>query len=193
VVRSRAGRRTAKTRPDPKADEPGVEPFAAHRIAADLDGLLADAEAGYYLRTWPLHRPSSWTALDGPRRFELAGDIKGWWIYAYVTWGAKSTTVGGLASSLPFASPSDAFAWAEEQDGLPMSTWQQAGGPMLDASDRRAEAETLAREVYGAEDESFWATPRRSLGMRTPRETLEAGDADAVIAVLAKALNGEFA
>jgi len=143
-VRSRAGRRTAKTRPDPKADEPGVEPFAAHRIAADLDGLLADAEAGYYLHTWPLHRASSWTALDAPRRFELAGDGKGWWIYGYLTWGAKSTTVGGLACSLPFASPSDAFAWAHERYGLRISAWRPAGRPVLDTSGRRAAAETLA-------------------------------------------------
>lgn len=51
----------------------------------------------------------------------------------------------------------------------------------------------LAAEVYGDEEEHFFATPRASLDGRTPRQAIDAGDGQLVLGVLAKGANGEFA
>jgi len=115
--------------PDPMSDEPTITRSGRRLTEADLDGLVADAEAGYDLTTWRPHRPSTWIAIDGPKRFELVEDDSGSWVYAYVTWGAKLTTVGGLARTIPFASPSAAFAWTLEQYQLPISTWARQETP----------------------------------------------------------------
>jgi hypothetical protein len=55
------------------------------------------------------------------------------------------------------------------------------------------EVRRLLDEVFGPEGGSgFLATPRRSLGGRTPAELLEAGDADPVREALIKLLTGDF-
>ena len=51
----------------------------------------------------------------------------------------------------------------------------------------------LAEEVHGGEVERFMATPRRSLGMRTPREAMARGDLDDVRQILIDALEGHWA
>ncbi len=59
----------------------------------------------------------------------------------------------------------------------------------LDALD---EVVSLGREVYGDELDRFMSTPRRSLGQRTPIETLMRGEVDLVLGVLAQALEGQW-
>jgi uncharacterized protein (DUF2384 family) len=51
----------------------------------------------------------------------------------------------------------------------------------------------LAREVYGDDVAAFMSTPRRSLGMQTPREALMRGDLDGVRQLLINALEGHWA
>ena len=53
--------------------------------------------------------------------------------------------------------------------------------------------EALGREVYGERYEAFLDTPRRSLGLATPRAMLKRGDHEPVMRLLAKTLNGEWA
>lgn len=57
---------------------------------------------------------------------------------------------------------------------------------------RDTEIARLAAEVYGDGVPAFMATPRRSLGMRTPAEAIAAGDFDGVRNVLINALEGHF-
>jgi hypothetical protein len=61
-----------------------------------------------------------------------------------------------------------------------------------DQSDRRPEIESLAREVYGEEYDSFLVTPRVSLGGETPAALIERGDLEPVRQVLIKVLEGDF-
>lgn len=56
-----------------------------------------------------------------------------------------------------------------------------------------SEIAELAQEVYGDSVAGFMSTPRRSLGMRTPREAMVHGDLDAVRDTLINALEGHWA
>lgn len=56
-----------------------------------------------------------------------------------------------------------------------------------------AEIAELATEVFGDEVQTFMTTPRRSLGMRTPREALIRGDLESVRRLLVNALEGHWA
>ena len=76
--------------------------------------------------------------------------------------------------------------------------WELRGSGAVSADTQRrlatvSEIADLAREVYGENVPSFMTTPRRSLGMRTPREALAHGDLDAVRQVLINALEGHWA
>jgi uncharacterized protein (DUF2384 family) len=65
-----------------------------------------------------------------------------------------------------------------------------------DASRRLAvtrEILALAAEVYGSEVDRFMATPRRSLGMRTPREAMIHGDLESVRQLLINGVEGHWA
>lgn len=61
-----------------------------------------------------------------------------------------------------------------------------------DEQDRRARIETLGREVYGDEFDTFLRTPRRSLDWETPAAMIERGDVEPVIDILTNALHGNF-
>ncbi len=50
----------------------------------------------------------------------------------------------------------------------------------------------LGREAYGDGFEAFLQTPRRSLGMECPASLIERGDYEPVIALLVKAIEGDF-
>ncbi len=75
--------------------------------------------------------------------------------------------------------------------------WEARGSTAASAETRRrlatvAEIADLAREVYGDDVAAFMSTPRRSLGMRTPREAMVHGDVEAVRQVLIDALEGHW-
>ena len=76
--------------------------------------------------------------------------------------------------------------------------WEAKGAPSVSGGTQRRlvlllEIVGLARETYGDGVVAFMATPRRSLGMRTPREALIHGDLDAVRELLVNELEGHWA
>lgn len=83
----------------------------------------------------------------------------------------------------------DAFATsiASEILALEARTVSAPVGPNL-----RRRVETLGREVYGDGYARFLETPRRSLGGETPAALIQRGDFEPLMAVLAKASEGDF-
>jgi uncharacterized protein (DUF2384 family) len=76
--------------------------------------------------------------------------------------------------------------------------WEATGATSSNADVARrvallTEIADLASEVYADAVSTFMATPRRSLGMRTPREAMTRGDLDAVRQILINALEGHWA
>jgi uncharacterized protein (DUF2384 family) len=75
--------------------------------------------------------------------------------------------------------------------------WEAAGGTSTSADVARrlalvSEIAALADEVYGDDVATFMATPRRSLGQRTPREAMTHGDLEDVRQVLINTLDGHW-
>lgn len=58
--------------------------------------------------------------------------------------------------------------------------------------DLRSRIETLGREVHDEDFERFLETPRRSLAWMTPAALIEQGDLEPVLAVLIRAVEGDF-
>lgn len=76
--------------------------------------------------------------------------------------------------------------------------WEAAGATSASPDVARrvalvAEIAALADEAYGDGVATFMVTPRRSLGMRTPREAVTRGDLEAVREVLIDTLDGHWA
>jgi len=76
--------------------------------------------------------------------------------------------------------------------------WEARGATRMDADTSRRLAVTreilsLAAEVYGSEIDRFMVTPRRSLGMRTPREAMIHGDLESVRQLLISGVEGHWA
>lgn len=76
--------------------------------------------------------------------------------------------------------------------------WEAKEATRVDAGTSRrlavtAEILALAGEVYGDDVDTFMATPRRSLAMRTPREAMVRGDLEEVRQLLVNSLEGHWA
>ena len=76
--------------------------------------------------------------------------------------------------------------------------WELRGSTSVSPDTQRrvttvSEIAELAHEVYGDHVPAFMSTPRRSLGMQTPREALVRGDLDGVRQALINALEGHWA
>jgi uncharacterized protein (DUF2384 family) len=76
--------------------------------------------------------------------------------------------------------------------------WESRGSASVSADTQRrvatvSEIAELAREVYGDDVSAFMSAPRRSLGMRTPREAMVHGDLEGVRQILINALEGHWA
>lgn len=62
----------------------------------------------------------------------------------------------------------------------------------VDESDLRDQIAALGREVYGDDFGRFLNTPRRSLSWETPAALIKRGDLAPVMAVLIRAVEGNF-
>jgi hypothetical protein len=86
-------------------------------------------------------------------------------------------------------------AWHEDphmhKPDLPRGIGSRAINDSKAAITRRSVLDVIA-ETYGADAERFLATPRASLGGRTPREALDDGDVSAVREIALQALLGDW-
>lgn len=92
----------------------------------------------------------------------------------------------------------ESFSRALDVSARSVERWEsgRTASPSADVARRLVlvtEIAALADEVYGGEVPMFMAMPRRSLGMRTPREAMTHGDLEAVRQVLINALEGHWA
>jgi len=112
-----------------------------------------------------------------------------------VTMELRSPNLRDLRSALGLSR--DSLGRVLSVTGRTVERWEAGQDPSspdhLRQLDHLAEVVTLGREVYGDDLSRFMGTPRRSLGRRTPTETLLHGDIEAVIRVLAKAAEGQWA
>ncbi|CAN5583458.1 hypothetical protein BH23CHL8_BH23CHL8_24960 [soil metagenome] len=101
-----------------------------------------------------------------------------------------------LRSSLGLSRES--FSRALDVSTRSIERWEAKGTRTEDPETMRragvlAEIAQLAAEVYGSDVGTFMLTPRRSLGMRTPKEAIVRGDLEAVREVLVGTLEGHWA
>ena len=92
----------------------------------------------------------------------------------------------------------ESFSRALDVSTRSVERWEAKGASTEDGETIRRvaaleEISRLTNEVYGADVESFMRTPRRGLGMRTPKEALVRGDLEAVRQVLIGSLGGDWA
>lgn len=92
----------------------------------------------------------------------------------------------------------ESFSRALDVSTRSVERWEAKGASTEDGETIRRvsaleEISRLTTEVYGPDVESFMRTPRRSLGMRTPKEALVRGDLEAVRQVLIGSLEGDWA
>jgi transcriptional regulator with XRE-family HTH domain len=80
--------------------------------------------------------------------------------------------------------------------GRTVERWEAGFVPSSAAAlrllDQLDEIAALGREVYGDDLRRFMATPRRSLGLRTPTAALMRGEIGEVLSVLAQAAEGQW-
>lgn len=108
----------------------------------------------------------------------------------------RSPEIRSLRSRLGLSQES--FSRVLDVSARSVERWEARGTGRIDPeTSRRLEATreilSLAAEVYGDDVPSFMATPRRSLGMRTPREAMIHGELEQVRQLLVNGLEGHWA
>ena len=91
----------------------------------------------------------------------------------------------------------ESFSRVLDVSARSVERWEARGATRMDAEAARRLAVTqeilaLAVEVYGEDVATFMTTPRRSLGLRTPREAMVRGDLEQVRQVLVDGLEGHW-
>ena len=74
----------------------------------------------------------------------------------------------------------------------PHAALRSSGRGASTGRDELSEIVRLGREIYGDDLARFMATPRQSLGNRTPAAVLVRGDLDDVLGILSQAYEGQW-